>query len=388
MSRFSQRLPPHAERNAISLALDDLTAAGMAVADLTASNPTTAGFDYPPGLLDGFAGRASLTYDPQPLGMLSAREAVAADYARRGARVEPGHVALSASSSESYAWLFKLLCNPGDTVLVPRPSYPLFEHLTRLEAITAIPYELEYHAGWRIDFQSLEQAPAGTRAVLVVSPNNPTGSYIAAAELERLQSMSRDRGWAIIADEVFADYPLEETDPVTDVAARAGVLSFSLGGASKSLGLPQLKLGWIAVGGPPADRDAALAALELIADTYLSVGTPVQLAAAALLDRGSAVRGQIHARVRKNLARARTIAAAHPACQLLHAGGGWSAVVRVPALRREEDLVLELLRRERILVHPGFFFDFPREAFIVVSLLPPPDIFDGALARVLRVATS
>jgi aspartate/methionine/tyrosine aminotransferase len=187
---------------------------------------------------------------------------------------------------------------------------------------------------------------------------------------------------------VFADYPLDDTQPLTDVAARARVLSFSLGGASKSLGLPQLKLGWIAVGGPPGERDAALAALELIADTYLSVGTPVQLAAAALLDRGSVVRGQIHARVRHNLMRARTIAAAHPACELLHAGGGWSVVVRVPAVRREEELVLELLRREQILVHPGFFFDFPREAFIVVSLLPPPDVFDGAFASVLRVATS
>ena len=387
MSRFSQRLPPHADTNAISAAIAAVAADGAFV-DLTESNPTRVGFDYPSGLLAGLGGQAGLAYEPSPLGLPEARAAVAADAGRRGVHVDPAHVVLSASSSESYAWLFKLLCDPGDAVLVPRPSYPLFEHLTSLEAVRAIPYDLEYHRRWQIDFASIAAAPVHTRAVLVVSPNNPTGSYLDLVELERLVAICRERDWALIADEVFADYPLDATSPVTDVAARAGVLSFSLGGASKALGLPQIKLGWMVAGGPPAQRDAALAALELIADTYLSVSTPVQKAAPGLLRDGAAVRAQIQSRIAHNLARARTLAGAHPACELLRVEGGWSAVVRVPAIRSEEELVLDLLRRERILVHPGFFFDFRHEAFIVVSLLPAPDMFEDALGRVLRFSVT
>jgi aspartate/methionine/tyrosine aminotransferase len=383
VSRFSQRLPPHADTNAISAAIAAVAADGAFV-DLTESNPTRVGFDYRSGLLAGLGGQAGLTYEPAPLGLPEARAAVAADARRRGVHVDPAHVVLSASSSESYAWLFKLLCDPGDAVLVPRPSYPLFEHLTRLEAVRAVPYDLEYHRRWQIDFSSIVAAPAATRAVLVVSPNNPTGSYLDLVELERLVAICRERDWALIADEVFADYPLDATSPVTDVAARAGVLAFSLGGASKALGLPQVKLGWMVAGGPPAQRDAALAALELIADTYLSVSTPVQQAAAGLLRGGAAIRGQIQSRIAHNLARARTLADAHPACELLRVEGGWSAVVRVPATRGEEALVLDLLEERRVLVHPGYFFDFPREAFVVVSLLPEEDSFATGFAAMLR----
>ena len=387
MSKFSRRLP-HAETNAISAAIAAGAAAGTVV-DLTESNPTAAGFTYPADLLARLADGAGLTYTPSPLGLFEARRAVADDAARRGAVVDPGHVVLSASSSESYGWLFKLLCDPGDAVLVPRPSYPLFEHLTRFEGVQTVPYDLEHYGRWRIDFAAIAAAPEATRAVLVVSPNNPTGSYISAAELERLTVVCRDRGWALIVDEVFADYPLDTTSPITDIAAAAAdVLTFSLGGASKSLGLPQVKLGWIVVGGPDAARDAALGALELIADTYLSVSTPVQLAAPDLLTRGAEIRHQIQKRTQSNLTRARTITAANPACEVLAAEGGWSAVVRVPATRAEEQLVLDLLQRERILVHPGFFFDFPHEAFIVVSLLPAPDLFADAFARTVRLASS
>jgi alanine-synthesizing transaminase len=387
VSKFSRRLP-HAETNAISAAIAAVAAAGTFV-DLTASNPTAAGFTYPAGLLAPLADDAGLTYTPSSLGLLEARRAVADDAVRRGALVDPEHVVLSASSSESYGWLFKLLCDPGDAVLVPRPSYPLFEHLTRLDAVQAVPYDLEYYGGWRIDFAAIAAAPAATRAVLVVSPNNPTGSFISAAELERLTATCRDRGWALIVDEVFADYPLDTTSPVTDIAAAAAtVLTFSLGGASKSLGLPQVKLGWIVVGGPDAAREAALRALELIADTYLSVSTPVQLAAPDLLTRAADIRHQIQGRIKSNLARARAITAANPACEVLAADGGWSAVVRVPATNPEEQLVLDLLQQERVLVHPGFFFDFPHEAFIVVSLLPEPDLFADAFARTVRLASS
>ena len=313
---------------------------------------------------------------------------MARDCQRRGAIVDPDSVVLTASSSESYTWLFKLLCNPGESVLVPQPSYPLFEHLTRLEGLTATPYELHYHGRWEVDFPSVEAAPATTRALLIVTPNNPTGSFISQRELEQLTAICRRRGWALIADEVFADYGLDDVAPVTDLASRAPVLSFTLGGASKSLGLPQVKLGWIMVGGPPAECAAALAGLELIADTFLSVSTPVQIAAPELLRRASTIRHAIHERVRRNLSRARDTARRYPSCEVLRVEGGWCATVRVPATRSEESLVLDLLQRERILVYPGYFFDFPREAFVIVSLLPPEDVFAEAFDRTLRFLQS
>jgi len=381
---FSNRLPPRTDLNALSRAVASLRRDGAVVVDLTESNPTRAGFDYPSGLLRMLGDDRALAYDPQPRGLPSAREAIARDCARRGAAVDPADVVLCASTSEAYSWLFKLLCNPGDAVLVPRPSYPLFEHLTRLEGVEAAPYELQYHGRWEIDFDSLAAAPVPTRAVLLVSPNNPTGSFVSAAELERLTAVCRDRGWALIADEVFADYQLDEAHPVTDLAARADVLSFTLAGASKTLGLPQVKLGWIIAGGPARDRAAALAALDLIADTFLSVSTPVQLAAALLLDEAASVRAAIHDRVTRNLNRARELAGTCPSCTVLRVDGGWSAPVRVPAVQSEEAVVLSLLQRERVLVHPGYFFDFPHEALLVVSLLPTEAAFADAFGRTLR----
>lgn len=385
---LSDRLPLHADTNQLTRALAALRAGGVPVADLTASNPTQAGLPYPGDLLAPLADARALVYEPDPRGLASARAAVAADHARRGAVVDPAHVVLTASTSEAYTWLFKLLCNPGDHVLVPRPSYPLFEHLTRLEGVRAVPYDLEYHGRWEIDLASLAAAPADTRALLVVSPNNPTGSCVSAREVDRLTAFCRERGCALVADEVFADYPLDAAQPVTDLAVGAGVLAFTLGGLSKSLGLPQLKLGWMVAGGPPADRDRALAALELIADSFLSVGTPVQVAAPALLARAAPIRAAIHARVRRNLDAARATVAREPACELLRTEAGWTTVLRIPATRSEEAFVLDLLERERILVHPGYFFDFRAEAFVVVSLLPPEDVFADAISRVVRAAVS
>ena len=385
---LSRRLPPHADLNALTRALAARRTAGRPVVDLTESNPTRAGFSYPPDLLTELASAAALRYEPRPFGLESARDAVARDHARRGVTIDPGRIVLTASTSDAYTWLFKLLCDPGDTVLVPRPSYPLFEHLTRLEGICTVPVHLEYHGRWEIDFESVDAAPARTRAIIIVSPNNPTGSFVSARELSRLFALCRDRGWVLIADEVFADYPLEADAPVTDIAARADVACFTLGGLSKSVGLPQLKLGWIVAGGPEAACAAALAGLELIADSFLSVSTPVQVAARDLLERGAAIRAQIHERARTNVAALRALAKSFPACEVLTIEGGWSAVVRVPATRSEEQLILELLDREGILVHPGYFFDFPREAFLVMSLLPPPDVFSDAATRVLRLAVS
>jgi len=381
----SGRIPPQLESNAIARAVTAIRESGAAIADLTDSNPTGVGIPYPDDLLAPLADALALRYEPRPFGLPAARAAVAADCARRGVSVDPAHVVLMASTSEAYSWLFKLLCDPGESVLVPRPSYPLFEHLTALDGVHAQPYELEYHGRWSLDVAQLIAAPARTRAVLAVSPNNPTGSYLSAEELAALTQICRDRGWALVVDEVFADYPLDAPEPLTDIAVRSDVLTFSLAGLSKTVGLPQLKLAWIVAGGPAAARDEALAALELVADSYLSVATPVQLAAAHLLRAGGAVRASIQQRIRQNLEALRAAVRRFPACEVLRAEGGWSAVVRVPARQPEETLVLDLLERERILVHPGYFFDFPREAYLVVSLLPPPAAFADACARLLRV---
>jgi hypothetical protein len=381
---FSRRLPPHTEPNALSRAVSALRAEAVRFADLTESNPTHAGIAYPDALLDSLADPAALRYEPSPFGLASARRAVAEDQRRRGVMVDPGHVVLTASTSEAYSWLFKLLCNPGDGVLVPRPSYPLFDHLTALEGVCAHPYAIEYHGRWEIDTESTAAAPANIRALLVVSPNNPTGSFLSPEEFQRVTTLCRRRRWALIVDEVFADYPLDAGHPLTDIAARSEVLCFTLAGLSKTIGLPQVKLGWCIAGGPAAERDAALAALEVIADSYLSVGTPVQVAVPTLLSVGASIRASIQGRIHRNLSALRATAAQFPASEVLGVEGGWSAVLRVPSTRGEEPLVLDLLRAEHILVHPGYFFDFPREAYLVVSLLPREDVFSDAVARLLR----
>ena len=338
-------------------------------------------------MLSPLADLRAVEYDPQPLGLWSARAAVAADFRRRGIVISADRVALTSSTSEAYALLFKLLCNAGDQVLVPHPSYPLFEHLTRLECVEAVPYALEYHGAWRIDIESVRRDITDrTRAILIVSPNNPTGSILHRDDLAQLAEIAVARHLPLIGDEVFADYKLDPAESATHVLAGGDVLAFSLGGLSKSAGLPQLKLGWIGFGGPSDQVDAMLAAYEIVADTYLSVSTPVQAAAADLIESGAAIRAQIMARLKRNLESLRAQAAAFPAIDVLRVEGGWSAVIQVPALQPEERLVLDLLDQDDVLVHPGYFFDFPREAFVVVSLLVEPAAFDTAIARVLARA--
>ena len=385
---LSNRLPPHADVNALSRVVESLRQDGVAIVDLTESNPTRVGIAYPPDLLSGLGAESALRYEPDPLGMRSARQAVGDDFARRGADVDAASIVLAASTSEAYTWIFKLLCDPGTSVLVPQPSYPLFEHLTRLESVRAVPYNLTYHGRWEIDFESVAAAPADTKVVLLVSPNNPTGSYVSRREAARLADLCRERRWAIVADEVFADYPVEADDPATEITRDAPVLSFTLGGASKALGLPQVKVAWMLVSGPRQLRNEALTGLELIADTFLSVGTPVQIALPNLFARAGLVREAIQTRIARNMRCARDAVRRYPSCDLLAVEGGWSAVIRAPAVRGEDMLVVDLVRREHILVHPGYFFDFPHEAFLVVSLLPPEDVFADALDRVLRVASS
>ena len=384
---FSTRLPPNLAPNRLAHALERLRAQGRPLVDLTESNPTRAGFDYPPDLLAPLSDARALAYAPRPFGLSEARRAVSADYARRGVDVPAERVVLTGSTSEAYSWLFKLLADPADEVLVPRPSYPLFDHLTRLEAVVVRPYDLEYHGAWSIDVASVEAAlTPRTRALLVVNPNNPTGSFVTRAEMDRLAPICAGHGVAIIADEVFADYELTPgaAERAGRVLDRRDALVFALGGLSKSVGLPQVKLGWIAVAGPGPLVDRALERLELIADTYLSVSTPVQVAAGELLRRGALVRSQIQTRVVANYRRLTALAAAPHACRALSADGGWYGVLQVPSIEPEDDLVLDLLAREGVLTHPGYFFDFPRESYLIVSLLIPERTFAGATDLMLR----
>jgi aspartate/methionine/tyrosine aminotransferase len=386
---ISSRLPRSLELNAVARAIDAKRRGGASIVDLTETNPTGAGFTYPKELLAPLAHERGLEYEPQALGLWPARAAVAADFRRRGIVISADRVALTSSTSEAYALLFKLLCDAGDAVLVPNPSYPLFEHLTQLESVNAIPYALEYHGSWRVDIDSISRAATDrVRAIMIVSPNNPTGSFLHRDDLQAISALARERGWAIIGDEVFADYALDPSPDAAAVLPGAEVLTFSLGGLSKSAGLPQVKLGWIGVGGPEADVDRAIAAYEIVADTYLSVSTPVQAAAAELIAHGTAIRAQILARVRRNLDALKKQAVEYPAISILRVEGGWSAVLQVPQLRSEEALVLELLEKDDVLVHPGYFFDFPREAFLVVSLLVDPGKFDRAITRVMRRAAA
>jgi alanine-synthesizing transaminase len=386
---FSSRTPAQLHANRLTAALAARRAEGKPIIDLTLSNPTRVGFEYPEGLLQPLADPRALVYDPQPLGTADARHAVAADYARRGLAVQPDRIALTASTSEAYSLVFKLLADANDEVLVPRPSYPLFDHLTRLDLLHARPYDLEYHGAWTIDLDSVERAVTPrTRALLLVSPNNPTGSFVSAGELDRLAAICAEREIAIVADEVFADYELEPgaARRAGRVSMRDDVLSFSLGGLSKTVGLPQVKLGWFAVAGPPPLVAAALERLELICDTYLSASTPAQVAAAALLECGTAVRMQIAARVRTNYEHLQT-AVTGTACTCLRSEGGWYGVLRVPSVESEDDLVVGLLAGDGVLTHPGYFFDFPHESFLVLSLLPPEAMFADGLSRALRYVT-
>lgn len=384
---FSSRLPSSLAPNALTTALLNVRAAGRPLIDLTETNPTAVGLEYPADILASLADARGRSYEPAPLGLPSAREAVAADYARRGRVVSPDRVVITASTSEAYSLLFKLLCDPGDVVLVPQPSYPLFDLLSRLDSVVTRPYRLSEHDNWAIDRDSVIDAfDARVRAVLVVSPNNPTGSMLRRSDRDWLAAECARRGIALVADEVFADYPLSPGAEAAAIAGDEPALTFALGGLSKSAGMPQVKLGWMAVGGPASLADDAIARLDVICDTYLSVSTPVQVAAPALIAAGGTTRAAIRARVGRNLGVLRERLRKAPACSLREPEGGWSAVVQVPAVESEESLVLRLVTESHVLVHPGYFFDFPREAFLVASLLPAPDVFDEGIARVVAAA--
>ncbi len=381
-------------RSSFDLSPNPLAAAlarreGGGVLDLTTSNPTRAAIPYDrEAILSALALPPSLVYEPAPFGLDAARAAVARDLSAHGPAVDPARVVLTASTSEAYAFLFKLLCDPGDEVLVPRPSYPLFEHLARLESVTVVPYRLAYDGGWHVDFPSVRAAiTPRTRGIVAVSPNNPTGSYLKSSELAQLAAL----GLPIVSDEVFARYALRDDGSRARSALEAQTqapLVFALGGLSKLAALPQAKLAWMALGGEAARVEAALARLEVIADAFLSVGAPVQHALPALLASRGVAEQAIRDRTGANL-RWLASAVADSAVSLLDAEGGWYATLRLPRTRGEEAWALAFLEEDGVHVHPGHFFDFEDEAYVVVSLLTPEATLREGSQRILdRVARS
>ena len=377
---FSKRLSWSERANALSVLLARKRDSGTVVLDLTESNSTQVGLSYPDGILSALANPAAMVYEPAPLGRPEARAGVVDYYARRGILADPKRLMLTASTSEAYGFLFKLLCDPGDEILTPRPSYPLFEFLAGLESVTVRQYPLRYDGAWHIDFPALEDLlTPRTRAIVVVNPNNPTGSFLKLSELRQLEELAASRGLAILSDEVFSDYALED-DPkrVTSLIGSRKALTFSMSGLSKVAGLPQMKLGWIAVSGPHGGD--ALERLELIADTYLSVGSPIQTALPEVLSLGEGVQQQIRARTAVNVGALR-VALRNTSVSLLNTEGGWCSVMHVPRTRSEEEWVLVLLRDHDVLMQPGFFFDFESEAYLVVSLLTDPAQFEQGIAR-------
>ena len=381
--RFSSRLDWASKPNRLAQLLEARRASGARILDLTESNPTRAGLDYDKrAILGPLTGEGLMLYRPHPAGLEEARRAVAGYYAARGYDVDPDRILLTAGTSEAYGFLFKLLADPGDEVLVPRPSYPLFDYLARLEGLRVRQYRLAYDHGWWLDVESVRTALSDrTRAIVTVNPNNPTGHFLKEDEQQALVAICAERGLALIVDEVFCDYALGAPRPRALSAVTIGeALSFTLNGLSKLAGLPQMKLAWIVVSGPPGLREDAVARLELIADTYLTVATPAQEAAAAWLAWAEHFQHRLRARLENNLAWLRSAFIATPA-GVLECEGGWYAILRLPQTRSDEEWALELLRSEGVLTQPGYFYDLDQEACLVVSLLVEPETFQEGIRR-------
>lgn len=385
---FSCRTRWDPTSNPLATAVQRRLSLGLPLFDLTESNPTRVGLGFPrEALIAALAHPESSSYDPQPFGLPSARQAIARYYQARGIDAHAGQIVITSSTSEAYAYLFKLLADPGDEILVPQPSYPLFEYLAGLESIGTVPYPLRYDGEWHLGREGV-RAAAGprTRAIVAVSPNNPTGSYLKADELAFLTAFCRERGLALLCDEVFADYPLGDGASSTPsvLAQHNGALVFALSGASKVAALPQLKIGWLATGGPAELVAPALERLEIIADTYLSASTPAQLALPQVLEHRALAQEPIRRRLALNMMAARAHFGLASAWQPLRVEGGWSVVLRVPGRRSELEWALALVEEEGVLVHPGFFFDFASEAYVVLSLLVEPAVFREGLMRITR----
>jgi aspartate/methionine/tyrosine aminotransferase len=387
---FSQRTNWKLSRNKYSEALEEVRASGAQIVDLTASNPTQCGFQYDAQrILAAFGDSRALTYEPEAKGLLAARREVARYYQEdHGLTLNPESILLTTSTSEAYSYVFRLLCNAHDEILVPKPSYPLFDFLGDLQDVSLIPYSLEYAHGWFVDFHSLIRAlTPRTRAVLLVHPNNPTGSYVHREERKRLAELCRERGLAVIVDEVFLDYSLTKATPGT-FATNEECLTFTLSGLSKIAALPQMKVAWVVTSGPQQLKTAALERLEIIADTYLSLNSPTQWAFAELLEQRRSLQPQILERTRQNWANLQSALSRQTACEVLEVEGGWYAVLRTRTEQSDEDVAIDLLRETHTLVHPGHFYDFPDDNSLVVSLLTRSSDFQRGISCLLEFLKS
>jgi aspartate/methionine/tyrosine aminotransferase len=382
---FASRTDWSLTPNRLSQLIEERRRQGLSLIDLTESNPTRCGFAYNSAeILEALADARALTYEPDPRGLLSARLAVASYYAERGIERHPDQIFLTASTSEAYSYVFRLIANAGDSILAPRPSYPLLQFLTCLDDLKLMTYPLVYDRGWQMDLDALKAGVRpSTRAIVVIHPNNPTGSFVHQEELEFLLGLCKEYRLALISDEVFADYAFVPDPTRVMSCSRAEVLSFTLSGLSKLSGLPQMKLAWVVVNGPAGVLNEALARLEVIADTYLSVSGPVTAAAPRLLETRRTLQPQILERVRLNLGWLDGQLTPGSVLTRLHTEGGWCVILKVPGARTDDEWAIELLSRSGILVHPGHFYDFASEGHLVLSLLPPPDIFKTGIDKIL-----
>ena len=383
---FSKRTDWKLTPNRFTLALNQVKSSGVSMFDLSASNPTRVGLSYDvDAILGALAKPESLDYDPHPKGMLSARQAVAKYYREQheAFNVNPENIILSTSTSEAYSYVFRLLCNPDDEILVPKPSYPLFEFLADLQDVKLVPYPLLYDHGWQIDFPSLyAKVNHRTKAIVVVHPNNPTGSYVSAQERDSLNAVCREFNLALVVDEVFLDYALDGVPRSSFVSNRAA-LTFTLSGLSKISALPQMKVAWVVTSGPEAQVCDAMLRLEVVADTFLAMNAPLQRATPLLLDQRHSLQATLLDRLRVNLAELDRQLAKQSACRRLHVDGGWYAVLRVPVIQSDEELAVELLEKCAVIVHPGHFYDFPTDGYLVLSLITPSHEFREGLRRLL-----
>jgi aspartate/methionine/tyrosine aminotransferase len=378
---FASRTDWNLARNRFTQALDAYKSAGRPIYDLTASNPTECDFEFPSQLLEGLASPASLKYEPAAQGLPVARRAVTDYYSLKSLKVAAENIILTTSTSEAYSFIFRLLCEPGDEILIPRPSYPLFEFLANIQDVRLIPYTLIYDHGWHIDLHSLNTAvTTRTRAIIVVNPNNPTGSFLKQTELADLNRICSQHHLGLISDEVFHDYSFDPA-PKPSVASNSEVLSFTLSGLSKVAGLPQMKVAWMAVNGPDTLRREALARLDVIADTYLSMNAPIQHALPALLESRHSFQKQLNQRLIENLRILNDSLPLQKSVTRLEVEGGWYAILRVPVTQTDEDLAVALLQKSGVLVHPGHFFDFEQEGYLILSLMTQENIFAEGVKR-------
>ena len=381
---FSDRTNWNLQENRLSIALDEAKRSGKKIFDLTVSNPTECGFPLDSkSILNALHNPAALRYSPEPKGLLAAREAVASYYSELGAAISTEDTFITTGTSEAYSHVFRLLCNPGGEILVPAPSYPLLNFLADLHDVKIVRYPLIYDHGWQIDFHSLETAiTSRSRALVVINPNNPTGHFVKRDEMQILTELCRDRGVAVIADEVFFDFAHAAVRHPT-FAANHDVLTFTMSGLSKISGLPQMKAAWVVINGPDAQKQEAVEKLEVIADTYLSMNAPIQLALPVFLASRHDFQKQLMARVRTNLTELDRQLTEHKLCARLHIEGGWNAVLRIPATSSDEEQATRLLTQHGVYVHPGHFYDFASEGYLVIGLITPEADFAEGMKRLL-----